>query len=50
MVLVAVIIQPLEALYQFSRGRGDSPAVEAMLRIAPLPAAFIPGTISRAVR
>ena len=39
-VLVAVIIQPLDALYQFSRGRGLSPAVEAMLRIAPRPAAF----------
>jgi len=35
MVRVAVIIQPLEALYQFRRGRGDTPAVEATLRIAP---------------
>ncbi len=50
MVLVAVIIQPFEALYQLSCGRGERPAVEATLRIAPVPAAFINGTISRAVR
>src|SRR6056297_2898843 len=41
MDFVAVIIQPLEALYQLRFGRGDTPAVEAMLRIAPCPAAFI---------
>ena len=33
---VAVIIQPLEALYQLRRGRGETPAVEATLRIAPV--------------
>src|SRR5690606_41194703 len=47
---VAVIIQPLDALYQLSRGRGERPAVEATLRIAPLPARFIIGTRARAVR
>ena len=48
--LVAVIIQPLEALYQLSFGRGLRPAVEAMLRMAPAPRAFIAGTRWRAVR
>ena len=33
MVFVAVIIQPFDALYQFSRGRGETPAVDATLRI-----------------
>jgi hypothetical protein len=33
--LVAVIIQPLEELYQLRRGRGLTPAVEATLRMAP---------------
>ena len=47
---VAVIIQPLEALYQLRFGRGDTPAVEAMFRIQPLPAAFIAGTNARAAR
>src|ERR1700727_1290190 len=50
MARVAVIIQPLEALYQVRLGRGLTPPVEAMLRIAPRLRAFIAGTISRAVR
>src|SRR5690349_23999332 len=33
--LVAVTIQPLDALYQLSRGRGLTAAVDATLRIAP---------------
>ena len=33
---VAVIIHPLEALYQLRLGRGDTPAVEAMFRIQPV--------------
>src|SRR5690242_8910202 len=33
---VAVIIQPLEALYHVRFGRGLTPPVEAMLRIAPV--------------
>jgi len=49
-VLVAVIIQPFDALYQFSHGRGLTPAVEATFRIAPLPRSFIAGTNARAVR
>ena len=48
--LVAVIIQPFEALYQLRLGRGLTPAVEAMLRIAPVLRAFIAGTKWRAVR
>ena len=50
MARVAVIIQPLEALYQVRLGRGLTPPVEAMLRIAPRFLAFMAGTISRAVR
>ena len=50
MVLVAVIIQPLEALYQLSRGRGLTPAVLATFRIAPLPRCFMWGTSACAVR
>src|ERR1700744_6720795 len=50
MARVAVIIQPLEALYQVRLGRGLTPPVEAMLRIAPRLRAFICGTISCAVR
>ena len=45
-----MIIHPFEALSQASRGRGESPAVEAMLRILPAPRAFIPGTRWRAIR
>ena len=33
--LVAVIIQPLLALYQFNLGLGDKPAVEATFNITP---------------
>ena len=40
MDFVAVIIQPLEALYQLRRGRGLSPAVEAIFRMAPVPGLF----------
>ena len=47
---VAVIIQPLEALYQVRFGLGLTPPVEAILRIAPRPAAFIAGSRCRAVR
>ena len=36
-VLVAVFIQPFELLYQFKFGLGDTPAVEAILSIEPLP-------------
>lgn len=50
MARVAVIIQPLEALYQLRLGRGLSPAVEATFRIAPAPRAFMCGTSARAVR
>ena len=32
---VAVIIQPLLALYQFNLGLGDKPAVEATFKITP---------------
>src|ERR1700761_8578721 len=46
---VAAIIQPLEALYQARFGRGLTPPVEAMLRMAPCLAAFIAGTPQRAV-
>src|SRR6516162_8348942 len=38
---VAVMTQPFDALYQVRLGRGLTPAVEAMLRIAPVFAAFI---------
>ena len=48
--LVAVFIQPFEALYQLSRGRGETPAVEATFRIAPAPSSFICPTSARAVR
>ena len=47
---VAVITQPLLALYQVRLGRGLTPAVEAMLRMAPAPARFIIGAARRAVR
>ena len=47
-VLVAVFIQPFEALYQFRLGRGETPAVEATLRIVPRPRFFISGTNDRA--
>src|ERR1700727_29942 len=50
MARVAVIIQPLEALYQVRLGLGLMPPVEAMLRITPRFLAFMAGTISRAVR
>ena len=41
---VAVMTQPLEALYQVRFGRGLTPPVEAMFRMAPDPCAFIAGT------
>ncbi|MNI65813.1 hypothetical protein D3C73_1213360 [compost metagenome] len=44
MARVAVMTQPLEALYQVRLGRGLTPPVEAMLRTAPEPCAFMPGT------
>src|SRR5206468_4187437 len=47
---VAAIIQPFEALYQVRFGRGLTPPVEAMLRIAPRPRARRPPTKARAVR
>ena len=47
--LVAVIIQPFEALYQFSLGRGLTPAVEATFRKHPDPRSFMPGTKDRAI-
>ena len=52
---VAVMTQPLLALYQVSRGRGLTPAVDAMLRITPpLPVRCIcslnRGTTSRQAR
>src|SRR5688500_1522359 len=34
--LVAVTLQPFDALYQLSRGRGLTAAVEATLRMAPV--------------
>ena len=43
-VLVAVIIHPLVALYQFRLGLGEIPAVEEMLRIEPFFCFFICGT------
>ena len=49
MARVAAIIQPLDALYQARFGRGLTPPVEAMFRIAPCLAAFIAGTPQRAV-
>ena len=48
--LVAVTIQPLDALYQLSRGRGLTAAVEATLRMAPVRRALKCGTRCRAVR
>ena len=42
-VLVAVIIHPFVALYQFKLGLGESPAVDAMLRIEPFFCLFICG-------
>src|SRR6185437_56549 len=48
--LVAVTIQPLDALYQLSRGRGLTAAVEAMVRMTPDLAALKRGTTWRAVR
>ena len=50
MVLVAVFIQPFELLYQFRLGRGDTPAVDAIFKIAPAPRAFMAGTKVLAVR
>ena len=47
---VAVMTQPLLALYQASRGRGLTPAVLAMLRITPFFAALKRGTASLAAR
>ena len=47
---VAVITQPLDALYQLSLGRGDTPAVEAMLRITPEPRVLKSGTKARAIK
>src|ERR1700742_183411 len=47
---VAVTTQPLDALYQLSRGRGLTAAVEAMLRITPAFRALKCGTKTRAVR
>ena len=42
--LVAVITQPLEALYQVRPGRGLRPAVEAVLMITPPPCRSMTGT------
>ena len=42
--LVAVIIQPLLALYQFNLGLGHKPAVEATFKITPFLFFFIFGT------
>ena len=42
--LVAVIIHPFDALYQFRLGLGEIPAVEAILRIEPFFCFFICGT------
>ena len=47
---VAVIAQPLLALYQHSRGRGLTPAVDAMLRMTPAFCALKRGTTSCAAR
>ena len=49
---VAVITQPLLALYQASRGRGLTPAVLAMFSTTPLPLprALKRGTTSRIAR
>ena len=47
---VAVMTQPLLALYQVRRGRGLTPAVLAMFRITPLFCALKRGTTSRAAR
>src|SRR4051812_6455772 len=47
---VAVMTQPLLALYQVSRGRGLTPAVLAMFRITPPLAALKRGTTSVAAR
>ncbi|MNY24870.1 hypothetical protein D3C86_1586100 [compost metagenome] len=44
MARVAVMTQPFEALYQVRLGRGLTPPVEAMFRMAPEPCAFIAGT------
>ena len=41
--LVAVIIHPLDALYQFNLGLGDIPAVEATFKITPFLFFFIFG-------
>jgi hypothetical protein len=48
--LVAVTIQPLLALYQLSRGRGLTAAVDATLRMTPRRSALNRGTRCRAVR
>ena len=50
MALVAVIIAPLEVLYQASPGRGRRPAVEATFKITPCPCSFISGTPCLAVK
>src|SRR5204862_8074408 len=47
---VAVITQPLLALYQANRGRGLTPAVLAMFRITPRFCALKRGTASLAAR
>src|SRR5210317_304231 len=50
MLLVAVIIHPLVALYQLRFGRGETPAVEAMFKITPDFCRFMTGTIYLADR
>ena len=50
MALVAVIIQPFEALYQFKLGLGDTPAVEAIFKMAPDLWRLSSGTRWRAVK
>ena len=47
---VAVMTQPLLALYQVRRGRGLTPAVLATLRITPFFCALKRGTTSFAAR
>ena len=49
-LFVAVIIHPFDALYQVKFGRGEMPAVEAMLRITPDFCLLKNGTIRRAVK
>ncbi len=45
-VFVAVFIHPLDALYQFKFGRGETPAVDATFRKTPDFCFFISGTNS----